>query len=138
MGQHYHFTVERLLNTDFKLPYFQRPLVWVVEQKIKFIESLLVGIDVGTYTLNESSSDDLNNLLIDGQQRINAVHCYVKNEFKAFNLLYSKLSDIDKAKRFMNAQFCCYVTQSDDIEYLKNYYNLMNFGGTAHKESERA
>ena len=26
----------------------------------------------------------------------------------------------------------------DDIEYLKNYYNLMNFGGTAHKEEDRA
>lgn len=31
-----------------------------------------------------------------------------------------------------------YVLDSDDVEFLKQHYNRLNFSGTAHKESERA
>ena len=136
LGQHYNFTVGEFINRDFdfKLPDFQRPLVWTIEQKIKLIESLWVGIPIGTYTVNESNNPNYDRLLIDGQQRINAIKEYVNNGFKVYDLFYSEVTD----RKFTNCQFPCYVTQSDDIEYLKNYYNLMNFGGTAHKEGERA
>lgn len=135
-GQHYNYTVGEFINRgfDFKLPDFQRPLVWTVKQKIRLIESLWVGVNIGTYTVNESDNDNYNRLLIDGQQRINAIKEYVNNQFKVYNLFYLDVTN----RKFNNCKFPCYVTQSDDIEYLKNYYNLMNFGGTAHKESERA
>lgn len=136
LGQHYNYTVGNFINRgfDFKLPDFQRPLVWTLEQKTRLIESLWVGIPIGTYTVNESDNDIFDRLLIDGQQRINAIKGYVNNEFKVYDLFYSEVTD----RKFTNCQFPCYITQSDDIEYLKNYYNLMNFGGTAHKESDRA
>lgn len=136
LGQHYNYTVGEFINRgfDFKLPDFQRTLVWTLEQKIKLIESLWVGIPIGTYTVNESNNDIFDRLLIDGQQRINAIKEYVNNEFMVYGLFYSEVND----KKFTNSQFPCYVTQSDDIEYLKNYYNLMNFGGTAHNEGQRA
>lgn len=139
LGQHCNFTVGEIINRefDFKIPDFQRPLVWTREQKIKLIESLWVGIPIGTYTVNESNNPDFDRLLIDGQQRINAIKEYVNDVFPAYGLFYSECDRIEK-RRFNNCQFPCYITQSDDIEYLKNYYNLMNFGGTAHKESERA
>ena len=138
LGQQYNFTVENFINRefDFKIPDFQRPLVWTREQKIKLIESLWVGIPIGTYTVNESDNPDFDRLLIDGQQRINAIKEYVNDVFPAYGLFYSECDLIEK-RRFNDCRFPCYVTQSDDIEYLKNYYNLMNFGGTAHKESER-
>jgi uncharacterized protein with ParB-like and HNH nuclease domain len=139
LGQHYNYTVGHFTNPkfnyfNFKLPDFQRPLVWTQGQKIRLIESLLVGIPIGTYTVNESDNPALDRLLIDGQQRVNAIKEYVNNEFKVYGLFYSEVTD----RKFHNCQFPCYVTQSDDIEYLKNYYNLMNFSGTAHKEEERA
>jgi uncharacterized protein with ParB-like and HNH nuclease domain len=121
----------------YKIPYFQRPLVWTQEQKIKLIESLWVGIPIGTFTINESSkNEELNNILIDGQQRINAISEYINDKFPVYGKLYSEAKD--SHRRFNTCTFPRYVTNSDDIEYLKNYYNLMNFGGTAHKEGERA
>jgi uncharacterized protein with ParB-like and HNH nuclease domain len=140
LGQHYNFTVEYLINRDFyfKIPNFQRPLVWTQQQKIKLIESLWIGVPIGTYTVSESDNPALDRLLIDGQQRINAIKEYVNNEFKVYGLFYSEVTTEHTDRKFYNCQFPCYVTQSDDIDYLKNYYNIMNFGGTPHKESERA
>ena len=146
LGQHYNKTIACIMRgikkqdgyvLGFKIPDFQRPLVWTLEQKIKLIESLWVGIAIGSYTVNEFYGSEYDLIIIDGQQRLNAIESYINDDFKVYDMLYSELTIIDK-RRFDNNLFPRYVTNSDDIEYLKNYYNLMNFGGTAHKESERA
>ena len=146
LGQHYNKTIACITRFNekqhgyilgFKIPDFQRSLVWSQEQKIKLIESLWIGIPIGTYTVNEFYDSEYDLIIIDGQQRLNAIESYIYDDFKIYNMLYSELPIIDK-RRFNNSLFPQYVTNSDDIEYLKNYYNLMNFGGTAHKESERA
>jgi hypothetical protein len=137
LGQHCNFTIERMLYDKFVIPNFQRPLVWTQEQKIKLIESIWLGIPIGTYTINEAYQTPYDMIIIDGQQRINAIKEYISDTFKVYDMFYSELRDSYK-KRFINAIFPRYTTQSDDIEYLKKYYNLMNFGGTAHKKSERA
>ena len=149
LGQHYNVQLSALFYNNkeyghlpntilgYKIPYFQRPLVWTQEQKIKLIESLWCGIPIGTYTINENSKNkELDNILIDGQQRINAISEYINDKFPVYGKLYSEVKDFHG--RFNVGSFPQYVTDSDNIEYLKNYYNLMNFGGTAHKESERA
>jgi hypothetical protein len=38
----------------------------------------------------------------------------------------------------MTCHFHCYLTDSTDEDYLRSYYNLMNFGGIAHKPGEEA
>jgi hypothetical protein len=38
----------------------------------------------------------------------------------------------------MSRHFSAYLTQSEDEAYLRGYYNMMNFGGTAHTEDQRA
>jgi len=141
LGQYYNYSLGELFAIDFYLknPNFQRPIVWTIEQKIKLIESLWLGIPIGTYSINilDDCEHEYHMLVIDGQKRIDAISEYRSGKFKVYDLLYSELSDCEKY-RFKICKFPQYVTQSYDIEYLKNYYNLMNFGGTAHKEAERA
>ena len=38
----------------YLLPTWQRPLVWTTDQKVKLIESLWRGINIGTYTFNRT------------------------------------------------------------------------------------
>ena len=122
----------------YALPKWQRGLVWSDKQKISLIESLWRGIPIGTFTFNRMYGSPLDNLLIDGQQRLHAIECYLKDEFKVFGYLYSETTVIDKRRWDMNVMFPCYITETKDEEYLKNYYNLMNFGGISHTEDQRA
>lgn len=121
------------------LPPWQRGLVWSQEQKIKLIESLWLGLNVGTYTFNRVKyGTKYDNLLIDGQQRLWSLQCYLSDEFPVFGYRWSELTEVDRRGFEMSRHFHCYITNSNDEEYLRSYYNTMNFGGTAHKEDERA
>lgn len=123
----------------FNLPAWQRGLVWDVGQKIAFIESAWLGVSLGTYAYNVASiGSPLDNLLIDGQQRMNAVECYLADEFKVFGFRWSETTEIDKRVWGMTTIFGSYVTETEDEDYLRGYYDLTNFGGTAHAESQRA
>ena len=123
----------------FLLPTWQRGLVWTQEQKIKFIESAWLGLNLGTYTFNRSKGFDCpcDNLLVDGQQRMSALSDYLDDKFKVFGYQYSEITDLDN-RSFDSRTFTAFIIETDDEEYLKRYYNLMNFGGTAHKIGEEA
>ena len=59
-----------------------------VIQKIKLIESLFLGYDIGSYSYTKN-----NRYLLDGQQRINAIKGFMNNEFSVFNdIFYSDLN----------------------------------------------
>ena len=120
------------------LPTWQRPFVWSKEQSIKLIESLWLGVNIGTYTFNRSHTQGkYDDLLIDGQQRMKAIENYLNDDFKVFGYLWSELTIVDH-RSFDGRHFHCYITQRDDDNYLRNYYNMMNFSGTAHIEEQRA
>ena len=55
-----------------------------------------------------------------------------------FGYRWSEVTLVDQRFFETGAHFHCYITESEDEAYLKSYYNMMNFGGTAHRESERA
>lgn len=120
------------------LPTWQRGLVWSEAQKISFLESAWRGINLGTYTFNRLYGSPHDNLLIDGQQRLHAVECYINDEFPVFGYRWSETTVVDKRSFRNGVIFGSYITETNDEEYLRGYYNLMNFGGVAHKESERA
>jgi hypothetical protein len=123
----------------FILPSWQRGLVWTDAQKIAFIESAWRGIPLGTYTYNQASiGSPLDNLLIDGQQRMSAIEDYLGDRFPIFGCKWSELTDADRREWKLTVIFANYMTTSEDEDFLKSYYDLMNFGGTAHKETERA
>lgn len=126
----------------FAVPTWQRPLVWSDEQKIKFIESAWMGLGLGTYTVNNLTNlhemtHPLNNLLIDGQQRISALEAYLNDEIEVFGAKWSEVDPVDK-RRFKTTKFSSYETASTDEAYLRGYYDLMNFGGTQHTLDQSA
>lgn len=77
-------------------------------------------------------------MLIDGQQRMSAIESYLNDEFPVFGWRWSELTDADRREWKLTIIFANYMTTSEDEDFLKSYYDLMNFGGTAHTESERA
>ena len=121
------------------LPPWQRGLVWTQSQKVKLIESLWLGLNIGTYTVNRVEfGTRLDNLLIDGQQRMWSLQCYLSDKFPVFGYLWSEITPADRRGFEISRHFHCYITNSNDEDYLRSYYNTMNFGGSAHKEDERA
>lgn len=120
------------------IPDWQRPLVWTDDQKVKLLESAWLGLPMGTYTFNRKWGSDYDNLLIDGQQRLWSFQCYLNDEFPVFGYRWSETTDIDKRWFRYGVKFGSYITETDDEDYLRNYYNMMNFGGTAHTEDQRA
>jgi hypothetical protein len=123
----------------FCLPTWQRGFVWSEAQKIAFIESAWRGLNLGTYTYNIAPiGHPLDNLLIDGQQRMRAIECYLMDQFPVFGYHWSETTVVDKRMWSMTTVFASYRTDTTDEDYLRNYYNITNFGGTAHTEQERA
>lgn len=124
----------------FAVPSWQRGLVWTEAQKIRLLESAWRGLNIGTYTVNQSPGglSQYDNLLIDGQQRMNALQEYFEDRLQVFGYRWSEITDTDRRGFLMSRHFSSYITKSDDERYLREYYDMMNFGGTPHREHERA
>jgi hypothetical protein len=61
---------------------YQRKLIWTLEEKVNFIDSILRGYPVPIILLAEDRAQDQNTFeLIDGMQRMNAVMSFVENEY---------------------------------------------------------
>jgi uncharacterized protein with ParB-like and HNH nuclease domain len=128
----------------FPVPDFQRPLCWSDQQMISFVESAILGIDIGTYTIHEFDFDEKTSLplrfsdwLIDGQQRLYSLECYFLDKIKVLGFYWSELTKAEQ-RRFLNISFHQYNSSIWNEEEIINLYNKLAFGGTPHKESERA
>ena len=62
----------------FIIPPFQRGSVWTREQEISLIESLIMGLPIHAFVLNQPTGDPdkhpLYDILLDGQQRFRPVY----------------------------------------------------------------
>lgn len=122
----------------YNLPSWQRPFVWTQAQSTKLIESIWLGLNIGTYTFNRSDDNAaFDNLLIDGQQRLRTIEMYLTDCFPVFGHFWSEIPSPEQ-RDFKSRHFPCFITKSTDETYLREYYDMMNFGGTAHDESQRA
>lgn len=121
------------------LPTWQRGAVWTEAQQVALIESAWRGVPIGTFTYNLTHDyGPLDNLLIDGQQRMTAIERYISDEFPVLGFRWSELTKVDRRVWDMSTMFASYRAHSTDEAYLRSYYDLMNFGGTAHRPEERA
>ena len=125
------------------IPPFQRPLVWSDEQKIRFIQSAWEGLHLGTYVVNDPDEmvdglmHPMQDWLIDGQQRLNALLCYFQDHFPVYGACWSELTPTDQ-RRFKQVEFARTTVRITDEDELRRLYDLMNFGGVAHTEEQRA
>lgn len=73
-------------------PDFQREDVWGIKQKSELIETVLMGIPLPIFYLNERKDGKL--VVVDGRQRLTTFFSYLNDEFKLSNLkILSKLND---------------------------------------------
>lgn len=88
----HEFTVEicvsklRSDSHDFRIPEYQREIVWTDVQKSKFIESVLLGLPVPfIFGVAEEEHED-RIAIIDGRQRLASLDWFLANKFPLTNL----------------------------------------------------
>lgn len=136
----------------YPLPSWQRGLKWDEEQKIRFIESIWAGVDIGSHLVNnvyefEGEGPTLryrkfSQILLDGQQRLTALEEYVYNRFPVSDAagmprFWRELPRAER-RRFGTFHFAQATITNWDEATLVRAYNLRAFGGTPHEEDERA
>lgn len=134
---------ERRLLTQV-LPPWQRPEVWTMEQKRRFIEGIFLGLGCGYYVVNgkdwgrDAQPLPMSGWLLDGQQRLCALRDFVQNGLVIFtDVTYAGLS-LKEQRRFMNEGFPCFELEYTTNENaLKELYDRLNFGGTPHTLEQR-
>ncbi|MBA6098549.1 DUF262 domain-containing protein [Pseudomonas juntendi] len=129
---------------------WQRPTVWTDEQKVRFITSIWLGADLGSYLVNDwyayadrTGAFAINSeVLLDGQQRLTALEDYLLGEFgvpdESGQVRYwSELGNVER-RRFLNMPFAQAQVHSSDEAALRQAYDLRAFGGTPHTDDQRA
>ncbi|MEZ8028528.1 DUF262 domain-containing protein [Enterovibrio norvegicus] len=124
------------------LPVWQRASVWSVADKVSFIESIYLGADLGSVIINgwldiDGKAAPFSDCLLDGQQRIGSLFDYQAGKFPVFGSYFHELTQRDQA-RFRNHQIGLKTCKCFDEEILKRVYDINNFAGKRHLESERA
>lgn len=81
-------------------PYFQRNLVWRLIHKVDFIKTILLGYPFPQIFIARGSIDletmSTTSCIVDGQQRMNSIHEYLKDVFKVDNKCFSELLPKEK------------------------------------------
>lgn len=138
----------------YPLPEWQRPLVWTETQKVRFISSLWMEVDVGSYLVNDvcefvkvngvvtDAMAIYSDILLDGQQRLSAMEDYFLGRIAAPGksgepVYWTELSKIER-RLFSNQTFSRSVVHSWDEIELRQIYDLRSFGGTPHTEEQQA
>lgn len=135
----------------YPLPDWQRDFKWTPTQCEKLITSIWNGVGIGAYTLTDAELRDdlstaeylpLSNCVMDGQQRLMALEMYFSNQLAVPDedgrpCLWSEVDQKD-SRRFMNTVFDRAVIPLEGEAELRRHYDLMNFSGEPHLESERA
>jgi len=109
------------------IPDYQRELVWTKEQKIRFIESLVLGLPIGEYTLHRNP--DYTYEVLDGQQRWEAIFSYVDGKFPVFGLYWKDLNEISK-RGFGLIIFAHREVLNLTYEQRVEAYTRLAYGGT--------
>ena len=139
-------TIEKWSNgedTDVPLeinPDFQRGHVWIEQQQIAFIESVLRGgaKNARVIYLNNPNwmrhSDRLYKdfVCVDGLQRYTAIKRFINNEIKVFGYYYREFEDKLRGKHDMRLNVNDLPTRKDVLQW----YIEFNAGGTVHTEEE--
>ena len=126
----------------FVLPPFQRPAVWSSDQKVRFVESIWLGYEIGRYVIYQPHNPTYSRFtdaLIDGQQRIRTILEYVAGGFPVFGYRYTELPLIDRrafdfGTIFPKSEIKHTLSEAE----LRDIYNRLNYGGTPHTEDQRA
>ncbi len=130
-------------DKDGKKQYYQRGLCWIVSDKQLLIESIYQNIDCGKILVRKRGLEELRRMqkngetelsfndIVDGKQRLNAIKCFMNDEFVDLQgNYYSDLSNMSQHK-FENHQLFSYAEMPEntkDSDVIKQFLKL-NFSG---------
>ena len=137
------------------IPPFQRPLVWNEGRMIKFIESAVLGLHLGTWCYNRATNAPIEKVrmddgrvrefyhytdrwIIDGQQRLTALDRFFDDAFPVFGSRWSEVDRLVQRRFLNNTSFSAYETKIYDEQELRVLYDRLNFGGVPHTPDQRA
>jgi hypothetical protein len=116
----------------FIVPPFQRGLVWTVEQRVRLIESLYMGLPIGALVWNQTRfMSPCDRWLLDGQQRVTAILGFMEGQFKVAGWRYPELPEIER-RHFNRLGVAVIETQIDDEAGCRDIYDRLVYGGTPH------
>lgn len=137
------------LNVDF-----QRDIVWNLKQKQDLILSLINDIPIGNFYINKiniyseknkhpeiplKQFSEIDDILYDGKQRINAILEYIMGEFPVTiceeEFYFGNLS-IKNQHMITNKTVNVYETEFNNKNDLIDFYILLNKNQTAHKKED--
>lgn len=82
---------------------YQRKLVWTLEEKRRFIDSIISGYPVPIVLLAERKAETQNSFeIIDGMQRLNSIFGFIENEYDV-DSCYFDLNTMAETKALMDA-----------------------------------
>jgi len=151
LGQTYAFAVSEYCSARgermYRLnPSYQRPDVWTTEQRENFIRSLFANIPVPPVIINELPSSRIDYSqgdtpyhynVIDGRQRLTTLRMFMHGDLVVDGYTYETLPTKFKWQ-FENAPFPSIRVRFETEEEEAVYYNIFNYSGTKHEESDKA
>lgn len=134
-------------------PEFQRGQVWELQQKQQLIISILSGIPIGNFFINETFIEhtfipgredpdgmyQLNDVLYDGMQRFLAIFEFLSGDFEITWQGYTgTVVDFQPSLRRHILRYSVSLIQTSFMDWneLIDFYILINKGGIAHAEED--
>lgn len=147
------FFIERREDVDLDPPY-QRGSVWTVEQRQDLIKSMLIGLPIGSVTVNDRGvHKDPMYSVVDGKQRVEAIRAFADDELaiprdwlpddsvldttNGPSVVFSELSR--PAQRKLEATTVVQLrTEVGSVEAEARLFLLLNGGGTPQTDTTMA
>ena len=127
-------------------PDFQRNVVWELDKKSKFIESVILNFPLPPWYLNQTKEGKL--IIVDGLQRTTALHEFVNDKFNLSGLealtklngyTFSELKELpgDYETRIEDKKLYIYLIKpSVPVKVVYDIFNRVNTGGTTLQRQE--
>jgi hypothetical protein len=82
---------------------YQRKLIWTIEEKQRFIDSIIKGLPIPLILLAETEINGKTSFeIIDGMQRLNAINSFIEGEF-SYEEKYFDLNTLVESKSLLDA-----------------------------------
>jgi hypothetical protein len=119
----YHFGID--LEPDY-----QRGLVWTMEDKVKLIDSIFKGVDIGKFVFirRDYSSDKHLYEILDGKQRLTTIMEFREDRFRYNGFLYSELHPFDQS-HIDGYSISVADVSNPTKEQIYRYFLRLNTGG---------
>ena len=110
-------------------PVYQRDYIWDMEDKVRLIDSIFRGVDIGKFVFVENEDNlDKGYEILDGKQRIRAILDYYENKF-AYNGKYFNDLCKDDQRYFKSFTICIGSMRGCSLEQKLRAFILLNTTG---------